>query len=176
MVDSRWIAILLALVMFLVGCHGNDDLFAVLPTPVPAPARDAETDELVGLEAELLAGINRERKRRGRVALAADERLTAAARAHSLDMAGRGFFDHTGSDGSQVGDRISAQGYAWRLYAENIACGQASASEVIADWMASRGHRKNLLSREVEQVGVGLAAREDSPCKVYWTAVFAVAQ
>jgi uncharacterized protein YkwD len=125
------------------------------------------------LEAEVIAELNAERQRRGRPLLATDDRLTAAARAHSRDMAEVGFFDHTGSDGSHAGDRISDQGYRWRFYAENIACGQRSADEVVTGWMASRVHRRKILSREAEQVGVGSVSVEGSPCTVYWTAVFA---
>ena len=59
----------------------------------------------------------------GRAALVYDMRLEAAARAHGQDMAARGFFSHTGSDGSDIGDRLRRAGYAFCFGAENIAAG-----------------------------------------------------
>src|SRR5262245_27110890 len=43
--------------------------------------------------------------------LALNEMLTRAARAHSLDMAQRDFFDHVNPDGLDPTDRANAQGY-----------------------------------------------------------------
>jgi len=46
-------------------------------------------------------------------ALAWEGRLTAAAYAHSLDMATYDYFSHTGRDGRSVAERVSATGYVW---------------------------------------------------------------
>jgi uncharacterized protein YkwD len=51
--------------------------------------------------------------------LALQDQLTAAALAHSTDMACNNFTSHTGSDGSSWGDRLSTQGYA-HSYADEI--------------------------------------------------------
>jgi uncharacterized protein YkwD len=159
----KWVLFLVCLLV-LAGCEPGGS--ALLES---ARATQAEVE----LEAEAVAKLNDERQRRGLPVLDVDERLAAAARAHSLDMADRGFFDHRGSDGSKAGERISDQGYRWRFYAENIACGQRSAEQLFADWMASQHHRANILSDNVERVGVGIVYREGSDCIYYWTAVFA---
>jgi hypothetical protein len=164
------VAVLLACVA-LVGCEGDGTLLDYVSTPVPAL-----TGDLSELEAQAIEGINAVRQERGLPALAPDARLTAAAQAHSRDMAARDFFDHEGSDGSQARERISAQGYAWRFYAENIARGHLSVDELLASWMESRPHRENLLSEQAEHVGVGVARRAGTDCTVYWTAVFAAEQ
>jgi uncharacterized protein YkwD len=133
-------------------------------------------DELAKLEAEVVAGINAERSKRGLPALEPDDRLAAAARAHSQDMAEGNFFAHRGRDGSQTGERVSAQGYAWLFYAENIACRQQSSKVVLASWVESKPHLENMLSVKAEHVGVGLAVREGTDCLYYWTALFAAEQ
>ncbi|BDG29526.1 CAP domain-containing protein [Thermus thermophilus] len=46
--------------------------------------------------------------------LAWDARLTAAARAHTEDMAAHGFLGHVGTDGSTVRERVEREGY-WTL-------------------------------------------------------------
>lgn len=97
------------------------------------------------------AALNDYRAAEGRAPLAYSDTLAAAALAHAEDMAARGFFDHAGSDGSSVAQRVSRQGYGWCVVAENIAKGQVSLAEVMQGWAASPGHRRNMLSREVRE-------------------------
>ncbi|MEO0765513.1 MAG: CAP domain-containing protein [Pseudomonadota bacterium] len=101
-----------------------------------------------------LSAINTARAAEGRSALVYDPRLEAAARAHGEDMAAQKFFSHTGSDGSDIGARLRRQGYAFCFGAENIAAGQRSLVDVMAAWMQSRGHRRNILHRKAKAVGV----------------------
>jgi uncharacterized protein YkwD len=77
--------------------------------------------------------------------------LENAATRHAVDMASRQFFSHTGSDGSDVAERVTQTGYRWCVVAENIAQGQRGLMEVMEDWSASPPHRKNMLSREVTE-------------------------
>lgn len=69
-------------------------------------------------------------------------------------MSGHGFFGHTGSDGSSVGDRVRRTGYDFCKVAEAIAQGEISLGAVLQGWMASRPHRQILLSREAEDFGL----------------------
>ena len=66
--------------------------------------------------------------------------------AHARDMARHGFFGHKGSNGSSVGGRLKAAGCRFTGAAENIAKGQRSDAEVVAAWVASPGHRRNMLA------------------------------
>jgi uncharacterized protein YkwD len=84
-----------------------------------------------------------------------DERLAAAAQAHSDDMAARGYFSHTSADGRSFADRITEAGYP-TPGGENIAQGQRSALEVHDAWMGSEGHRANILNCGYTAIGVGL--------------------
>lgn len=77
---------------------------------------------------------------------------------------------HTGSDGSTLAVRVDRVGYGWRSVAENVAAGYPDAAGVMAGWMASDGHRGNILSANVD-LGVGLAYGADG--RPYWTQVFA---
>ncbi|MDW3222710.1 MAG: CAP domain-containing protein [Paracoccaceae bacterium] len=98
-----------------------------------------------------LQSINDYRALNDRAPLTYSTELEAAALAHATDMAQSGLFDHMGSDGSDVAQRVSRQGYGWCIVAENIAKGQQSMPEVMQDWSESPGHRRNMLSREVSQ-------------------------
>jgi stress response protein SCP2 len=118
----------------------------------------------------VVAATNLERRRHGLATLAVDARLGAAAQLHSVDMVRRGFFSHQNPDGEQVSDRAAAVGYPYRKVAENIAAGQRDAAEVVAGWMASPGHRRNILDGELTQIGVGHAL--GGSYGVTWTQVF----
>lgn len=97
--------------------------------------------------------------------------LGTAAQLHSEDQAARGQLTHTGSDGSDPGDRIERAGYVWRTWAENAAAGYATADSVVNGWMNSPGHRANILNPKVTQIGLGLAFSANG--YPYWTQDFA---
>ncbi|WP_349538298.1 CAP domain-containing protein [Sagittula sp. NFXS13] len=98
--------------------------------------------------------LNGFRAEQGLGPLAPSGQLEEAAKAHALDMASRGFFDHQGSSGSNVLQRARAAGYAACTIAENIAKGQQSVHEVLGDWVQSPGHRNNILNPDVVDYGL----------------------
>ncbi|MEV5975118.1 CAP domain-containing protein [Streptomyces sp. NPDC051921] len=117
---------------------------------------------------QVIALVNAERAKAGCGALTANATLTRAAQGHSDDMAARDFFDHTNPDGAGPGDRVSAAGYPWSTYGENIAMGQSSPEQVMEAWMNSPGHRANILNCDFKEIGVGIH-NSGGP---YWTQVF----
>lgn len=121
------------------------------------------------VEGEVFDLTNAERVANGCPALAADERLGRAARAHSEDMATRNYFDHTSKDGQDFVARLKAAGHP-SPGAENIAAGQRTAEEVVRGWMASPGHRANILNCGLRALGVGMA--RGGAYGVYWTQAF----
>lgn len=93
--------------------------------------------------------------------LAFNWRLISAARQHSQWMLDTDTFSHTGANGSNVGDRISATGYPWSTWAENIAYRSGSPSPTLVEgmhdgWFASPGHRQNMMSNNFKEIGLGL--------------------
>jgi uncharacterized protein YkwD len=149
---------------------GASDPAAVAATP-PAPTQAAVDAGLTAFEAEVVDIVNARRAASGCGAISVDPRLTAAARAHSTDMATRGYFDHTSPDGVEFATRITQAGYRWSMAAENIAMGQSSPAEVMDAWMNSEGHRSNILNCRLVHLGVGLAY--DGRDRPYWTQEFA---
>lgn len=106
-------------------------------------------------------------------ALTWDYDLEHAAFVHSSDMANVDFMDHTGSDGSSPGNRISATGYEFSAWAENVAVGHRSIETVMASWMVSEGHCKNIMSADITQIGASAVVNPDTRYGTYWTQVFA---
>ena len=118
-----------------------------------------------------LAVINTYRGEQGLKPLKLDARLTAAAKAHSRDLAKSDRISHYGSDGSSPWDRVARTGYAAALAAENIGTGQASMLEVIKGWKGSEAHNKNLLLPDAQDMGIALVQEPKSEFKTFWTLV-----
>ncbi|MFJ7209220.1 CAP domain-containing protein [Streptomyces sp. NPDC098789] len=80
--------------------------------------------------------------------------LSAAAGAHSKDMAVDGYFSSTGRDGSTPGSRSAGAGVTG-VSAENIARGPADPQALMNEWMARPGARANLLDCGNHTSGLG---------------------
>jgi len=100
------------------------------------------------------AAFNAARAANGASALSSDRRLTRAAAAYAQDMVSKGYFSHTGADGSTFVQRAEAVGYTC-VRAENLANGQTTVSRVIESWMNSPAHRSNMLKTGVTEYGLG---------------------
>jgi len=150
------------------------DLIPVVPvTVVPVP----EVPLLDPVELEVLTLVNEARTTGytcGDTVMApvapvrADARLSRAATGHARSMADHDFFSHTSLDGSSNGDRIKAEGYAFRTAGENIAAGQVTAASVVGDWLESPGHCRNIMNGAFTDLGLGIATNPESFYGTYW--------
>jgi uncharacterized protein YkwD len=116
--------------------------------------------------------LNQERTSRGIPALVNNNQLHNAAIRHSQDMACNNFVSHTGSDNSDPGDRITAAGYDYSTWGENVAAGYTSPSSVVDAWMDSTGHRANILNPNFTEIGIGYVYSSASDYDHYWTTDF----
>jgi uncharacterized protein YkwD len=97
--------------------------------------------------------------------------LAMAAYLHSEDMAFNNFFNHTGSDGSSPGQRISLQGYPWMTCGENIAVGFPTVSSLIEAWLESERHCRILMEPSFTEIGAGysIGRFKGNSAAHYWT-------
>ncbi|MEV6572488.1 CAP domain-containing protein [Streptomyces sp. NPDC051577] len=140
--------------------------------PAGRPGKPAPADPVVppsGAAAQVVKLVNVERRQAGCGDLAPNAKLTSAAQSYTEVMARSGELSHTGPDGSTMSGRISATGYTWSATGENIARGQANATEVVDSWMKSPGHRANILNCDFTEIGVGVV-QAGGP---WWTQDFA---
>ena len=142
---------------------------AAAPAPAPAPAPGSTT--AVNVAADILASVNNYRAQNGVPPVGLNPHIISAALDHSTDMAQRLLMTHTGWDGSTAGQRLTANGYGWSTWGENVAAGQTSVSAVMQAWMNSSGHRANILSSAFNEIGA--AAVRGSNGVLYWTLDFA---
>jgi Ca2+-binding RTX toxin-like protein len=96
--------------------------------------------------------------------LAFNTRLGDAADAHSSWMLSADVFSHTGSGGSNPGQRMLAAGYEGWTWGENIAwSGSTGSINVAAETVnhhdmlfESAGHRVNIMNSSFREIGVGM--------------------
>jgi uncharacterized protein YkwD len=123
------------------------------------------------VRAATLCLVNRERTIRGEAALRPNLDLQRAAQAHSGDMASASYFAHESRNGETPLARIREAGYIFNSrggYAigENIAWGTlwlATPKAIVAGWMASPGHRANILDATFRDSGLGVAPHPLAP-------------
>jgi uncharacterized protein YkwD len=139
----------------------------------PAPTATLIPPDDLANEQSIANLLNQQRNSHGLPSLALVSELTQAARRHSRDMADHNFTSHTGSDGSNAGERMREAGYNWTTWAEIIGWGSGSNTESMVDWwMNSPGHRSIILSSYYTDFGVGYARNPGSDWGHYWTVNF----
>jgi uncharacterized protein YkwD len=118
--------------------------------------KDTSGKDTAATDAQIIQLTNQERQKAGLKPLAEDAKLADVAKKHAELMARQQKLDHN-LGGTSPGDRLTAAGYHWSSYAENIAENYADASAAVQGWMDSPGHRANILKPHVTQIGVGVA-------------------
>jgi len=176
----RYSFFLIAVVLAsLCGCGGGGP-----ETGSPSvPSSGGPGTEIPGIDSirqEFLDAVNQARSEARRCGttsfpaaspVAWNDSLALAAYLHSLDMETNQFFSHTGSDGSDPGDRIIREGYDWWTYGENIAVNYPTVSAVMQGWLASEGHCRNIMNPAFEEIGAAYAEGpfQGTPSALYWT-------
>lgn len=145
---------------------------AIAAAPLPVAGA---VDDWAG---RMLDRINEYRTLNDLPPLALDPALMRAAMAHTHDMAENDMFNHTGSDGTDLGTRLDRVEYRFLQAAENLAGGTESPERTVDLWMVNSGHRHNLLNPRFRDIGIGYLDYPDDGGKVryrhYWTVVLGV--
>lgn len=105
----------------------------------------------------LLDETNGERGRNGVSPLKLNSKLYAAAQAKADDMAAKNYWSHYTPTGEAPWVFVAAQDYDYQKLGENLATGFLNEKGTINGWMASEGHRRNLLDPVFSEVGFGIA-------------------
>lgn len=135
-------------------CEETPPPLPTQPVPRAGSAAAASWTDARAAEAEIFALLNEERRRAGLDPVTSDEKLVAAARAYSEEMATHRFIAHVSPRTGTPADRVKRAGVPALLVTENLA--QAgSPKEAHASLMNSPGHRANVLDPRLQRVGVG---------------------
>ena len=128
-------------------------LFGQVAGNAPQPQAQPEAVQLIPIEQAIIAATIAERVRAGLAPLAVCPELLKAARAHAAWMTRNQTLQHTR-----------------QAVAENIAMGQRTHVEAVADWMRSPGHRANILNPSYRRTGA--AAYRTDGGTIYWCQQF----
>ena len=120
-----------------------------------APAATAGSQATTATQSEraLLGAVNGVRASHGLRPLRVDTALVRAARSYSARLIRTGTFTH-----GAMGARLAEHGARGPVFGENLAWGvgsRATAGAIVRGWMASPGHRANLLRPGWNRIGLG---------------------
>ncbi|MGE5619940.1 MAG: CAP domain-containing protein [Sphingomonadaceae bacterium] len=129
---------------------------------VPVSAGPNAVEDPATLTRRVAELVNQERLKAGLLPLKWNDTLAAAATTYARDLAARNYFAHNSLEGSTPASRARDAGYdayGWGgvYVGENLARGYSTAEGAMAGWLASEGHRNNLLHSKYRETGVGMA-------------------
>lgn len=148
-------------------------LSLVLLGPLLAPRAHAAEPGAPALEAALHEAVNAFRAGEGLIPLARRGDLDAVARAHSADMAARGYLAHRSPEGADWVDRLRAGGVdGFAMAGENVGLTSRAHpnAEILEGWKHSPVHRENLVARFYNATGIGVARAADGT--LYYTQLY----
>ena len=128
------------------------------------PAAGVAQDGRGNMHAEagrIFALANQARAQAGVGRLDWDPALADAALQHCLRMAAEGQISHQYNGEPDLSTRTAQAGAHYSVIEENVAMGP-SADSIHEQWMHSPGHRANLLSPDVDRVGIAVVAAHGS--------------
>ncbi|MBI4883513.1 MAG: CAP domain-containing protein [Actinobacteria bacterium] len=137
------------------------------PPNADAPLNVGCQPSVSEVAAECTALTNFHRAQASLAPLTVSATLNAAAVGHSTSQASIMRMTHDSADGAGPGTRMTNAGYVWRTWGENVAYGQSDCATVIAAWMASPGHRANILNPAFTEIGIAVAVGPNG--YKYWT-------
>ncbi len=134
-----------------------------------SPLHGAETSANRRIVVETIAGIVQQRRINGLGGLVEHPLLTECANAYASALSITSCMGH--ECGSTLTERLRKSGYLWSRCAENLAWGYA-ADLVVTGWMGSPGHRANILTPELHEIGLAVVASQSSSPSPVWVSVF----
>ncbi len=116
---------------------------------------------------EIVSLVNNLRTSLGKTKLSLDSNLTTMAMIRAMELSYGNTFSHTRPNGNICFSLGSEFNYPF--YAENIAAGQTSASNVFNSWKNSSGHYQNMINSDYKKIGIGVNYFDG---KYYWVQIF----
>jgi uncharacterized protein YkwD len=129
--------------------------FAAPAAQVQAQAGSTGSADLRDAAEQVFALANQARAQAGVGRLQWDPALAAAAMKHCQRMAAEGPIAHRYGGEPDLSERAAQTGAHFSVIEENVAIGP-SADAIHHEWMQSPGHRQNLLSRDIDRIGVAI--------------------
>ncbi|TKW65332.1 MAG: CAP domain-containing protein [Paracoccus denitrificans] len=164
------IILILATGLALAGCVARSPDQQLGPDGQPIPvAYTISGAEAAAIPSRVVEQVNILRSGSGNSPLTLDPALSAAAAAHSRDMAAQNRAWHFGSDGSSPLDRANRAGYSGQLIGENISESYENDISTLQAWMETRDTRDVIMDPSATALGV--AWYQEPSRKIWWTLI-----
>jgi uncharacterized protein YkwD len=145
--------------------HAPSDVRSADASGCPGADLTPTQGDIEAVRTATLCLVDRERTDRGEVALQPNAHLQQSAQAHTQSMVAEDYFEHVGPQGDTPLSRMSEAGYIYSSHVgyeigENIGWGTLSLSTpsaIVAAWMASPGHRANILDAHFRDTAIGVS-------------------
>lgn len=126
-------------------------------------------NEILTPEEQVAELVNKERTAKKLSALEEDDELNKIAAIRAKELAEK--YSHTRPDGRDCFSAFEDASYSYMAAAENIAYNfDPGADGVMEQWMKSKGHKANILKKDITKIGVGCCEADG---RYYWVQVFA---
>ena len=102
---------------------------------------------------EVIRLVNIERAKEGVAPLERRNDLEKVSAIRAVEISE--YWSHTRPNGESILSLIKEYGIKYKVIGENIASGQETPKDVVAAWMNSPGHRKNIMNPDFTGIGVG---------------------
>jgi uncharacterized YkwD family protein len=139
-------------------------------TSEPTTQPNDSIHQVLPIEQEILQLVNKERAKNGLNPLQLSSKVSSVAREKSEDMRDGNYFGHQSPTYGSPTDMLKQFGVSYHMVGENIAAGQPTAKAVMDGWMASEGHRANILNPDFTHIGIGYTS--GGSYGSYWTQMF----
>ncbi|MDD3487607.1 MAG: CAP domain-containing protein, partial [Candidatus Moranbacteria bacterium] len=124
--------------------------------PTPLKSEEKSTNTTLTRKG-VIEFTNKERSKDGKKTLKENKELDAAALKKAKDILAKQYFEHVSPDGNGPDYFVSSAGYDYITIGENLALGNFSDDQdLVTAWMASEGHRENILNSKFQEIGVAV--------------------
>jgi uncharacterized protein YkwD len=108
-------------------------------------------------QAGVIESTNLQRQKNGLPFLKENQQLNNSALAKAKDMLEKQYFGHLSLENKGPADLAKEAGYEFITIGENLALGDFENDEKLVEgWMASPGHRANILNAQYQEIGVAV--------------------
>ena len=104
--------------------------------------------------------VNQQREANQLAPLELNDQLSQAAMIKANDMLNQNYWDHYSPNNQSPWQFITQTGYVYKYAGENLAKGFYDEKSVVSAWMASPGHKANILSDKFSQTGIATVKGE----------------
>lgn len=120
---------------------------------------DLEQNNTILIQDKIIELTNKQRIENGNLSILQENtKLNFSAEKKVQDMLVKQYFEHTSPSNIGVADLAHEVSYDYILIGENLAMGNFENEEVLIEaWMASPGHRANILNENYTEIGIALS-------------------